>query len=181
MGVCFRPRGYAHAQWESLTSAPASSPWQRAGDYFRCCEGSGLRRVSVPLSHAVRAAAAAAALCLSRPVRSRGRPPRGREGAAHTMPTAWGGAEGAGPGRPSSPRSRVAPCRPPSRPRLLLPGRDCLCAGRPRCPSPSAVARRGLLHGRGSRRPRGCALALRASGPPRPRGVRAAWLESPRR
>lgn len=92
-----------------LDVSPASSPWQRAGDYFRCCEGSGLTRVSVPLSHAVRAAAAAAALPLSRPVRSLGHPLRGREGAARRMPTAWGGAEGADPGRPSTPRSRVAP------------------------------------------------------------------------
>lgn len=96
-----------------LDVSPASSPWQRAGDYFRCCEGSGLTRVSVPLSHAVRAAAGAAALPLSRPIRSLGHPLRGREGAARRMPTAWGGAEGADPGRPSTPRSRVAPVRVP--------------------------------------------------------------------
>lgn len=92
-----------------LDVSPASSPWQRVGDYFRCCEGSGLTLVSVSLSHAVRAAAAAAALPLSRPARSLGHPLRGREGAALRMPTAWGGAEGPDPGRPSTPRSRVAP------------------------------------------------------------------------
>lgn len=55
-----------------LDVTPASSPWQRAGGYFRCSEGSGLMRVSVP-PHAVRAAAAAARSLFPGAARSPGR------------------------------------------------------------------------------------------------------------
>lgn len=187
MGVRFRPRGYALAQWESLTSAPASSPWQRAGDYFRRCEGSGLRRVSVPLSHAVRAAAAAAALCLSRPVRALGRRLRAGRGRRPRCPL---------PGPVLKERIRDV-CRPlgrawrrAGRPLIrgssvavsfLLPARDCLCAGRPRCPSLPGQWRAAGCSLAEARGDRGARPALRGSpGPQQPRGVRAAWLESPR-
>lgn len=52
--VCFRPRDNVQRQWEGWTSTPASSPWQRAGNYFRCFEDSGLMRVSVLLTLSAR-------------------------------------------------------------------------------------------------------------------------------
>ncbi|CAK6447420.1 unnamed protein product [Pipistrellus nathusii] len=69
--------------------SPASSPWQRAGNYFRCCEVSGLMRVSVLLP--TLSARLPLPLPLPLPRRRRDLPLRGREGAVRRMPPAWAG------------------------------------------------------------------------------------------
>lgn len=106
-----------------LDVIPASSPWQREGGYFRCSEGSGLMRVSVPPSHAVRAAAVAARSLCPGAARSPGR-------------ALWaGGGRRAGC---SSPRA-VPEERDPRRPSSRSPGRAW---GPSRRPLPAAAARR---------------------------------------
>lgn len=151
-------------------SPPASSPWQRAGDYFRCCKGSGLTRVSVLLSHAVRAAAAAALLprweLLSRAGRGRcaGCPFPGAVVKERTR-------------RPSFPRSRVGPAPAPFP--ALAPawrphsssGEGLSVCGSPRCPSPTVQSpAAGFSKAEARRAPRVCALALRGpSGSQQPR------------
>lgn len=105
-GVCFRPRVYPQPM-ERLQATPASSPWQRASDYFRCKECSALTRVSVPRSHAVRVAAAAEPRSPCGPAGPRGvlsRP----HGTAPTAPPACPGAGAHGVPGPES-RSRVGP------------------------------------------------------------------------
>lgn len=91
---------------ERLHATPASSPWQRASDYFRCKECSALTRVSVPRSHAVRVAAAQprspCGLAGPRGVLSRPR------GTARTAPPACPGARAHGV-LGSESRSRVGP------------------------------------------------------------------------
>lgn len=151
-----------------LDVTPASSPWQRAGDYFRCSEGSGLKRVSVPLSHAVRAAATSVllALCVG-PERSLGRPLRVREGAARRTPLARGGARGGGQDVPSSlvlvAHGPVVPL-----PSLISgltsswpSGKDCLYVGSSRSPSPTLQSRSGdVSRVRGSQRAENVRLVL---------------------
>lgn len=92
---------------ERLHATPASSPWQRASDYFRCKECSALTRVSVPRSHAVRVAAAAEPRSPCGPAGPSGvlsRP----HGTAPTAPPACPGAGAHGVPGPES-RSRVGP------------------------------------------------------------------------
>lgn len=134
----------------NLDVTPASSPWQRAGDYFRCCEGSGLTRVSVPLSHAVRAAAAAERCLCPGAVSSIGRALWGRERAARRMPLVGGGAGGRDLRRPSSPDlGRAWGPRWPLTSGFSLAasfpprGRDCLYGGggSPCSPSPTVQSR----------------------------------------
>lgn len=58
LGGRLLPATCARQPMERLFATPASSPWQRASDYFLCNECSALTRVSVPRSHAVCVAAA---------------------------------------------------------------------------------------------------------------------------
>lgn len=105
-----------------LDVTPASSPWQRAGGYFRCSEGSGLMRVSVPPSHAVRAAAAAARSLCPGAARSPGRALWAGEGrrAGCSSPRAVPEDGTRGVPRPRALVARGA--RPGARSRLLRPG-----------------------------------------------------------
>lgn len=160
--LCSRPM-------ENLDVTLASSPWQRVGDYFRCCEGSGLTRVSVSLSHAVRSLAADVRCLYPGAALSLGRPLRGRVRAARRMPLAGGGAGGRDSGRPSSPSLGRAwgPRRaPPSGCSLAasfpLRGRDCLCVGRESLQSFThfAVSGCGFSEFEARRDPRVCALVL---------------------
>lgn len=166
---------------EKLDVSPASSPWQRAGDYFRCCEGSGLTRVSVPLSHAVRAAAAAAALPLSRP--------RTLTGTSSPGPGGGGAHDAHLPGAVLKERIRDVPrplgrawrpCRSPSQRWLQLGGLIpsprkglSVCGQSSLSFSHFAVRAAGFSESEARRDPRVCALVVRGGlGPGQPRGVR---------
>lgn len=74
-----------------LDVCPASSPWQRAGDYFRCCEGSGLMRVSVLLVTLSARPPLPRRFLAPGPCARRDPPLQGREGAVRRMPLARAG------------------------------------------------------------------------------------------